>query len=79
MRKKIIHTLQLVVLAALLAMPSCASARQQYAEHSLLATGQWYKIPVATAGLYKVTTAEIPSLNGAQCADIALYGHAGGM
>ena len=79
MRKKIIHTLQLVVLAALLAMPSCASARQQYAEHSLLATGQWYKIPVATAGLYKVTTTEIPSLNGAQCADIALYGHTGGM
>ena len=79
MRKKIILTLQLVVLAALLAMPMCTVAQQQYVEHSLLATGQWYKIPVATAGLYKVTTAEISSLAGTRCSDIALYGLAGGM
>ena len=79
MHAKIIHHIRLVVFVAVLAAPPCATAQQRYAEHSLLATGQWYKIPVASAGLYKITTQELPALRGTRCADIALYGDAGGM
>ena len=69
----------LIALAACVGMVPCAKAQQPYAEHSLLATGQWYKIPVATSGLYKITANEVPALRGAGCTDIALYGDAGGM
>ena len=63
----------------MLAAPLWSTAQQQYVEHSMLATGQWYKIPVATAGVYSITTNEIAALRGTYCSDIALYGNASGM
>lgn len=54
-------------------------AQNNFADHSVLASGTWLKIPVATTGVYRLTTDDIPQLNGASCARIALYGHPGGM
>ena len=65
-------------LAALVA-PCGANAQQLYADHSLLASGTWYKIPVTTAGVYKITTSEVAALKGVSCSDIALFGDADGM
>jgi hypothetical protein len=79
MQSKNILFIQIATLLALVAAPRCADGQQQYAEHSLLAEGQWYKIPVANSGIYKLTAREVPALKGAGCADIAVYGDAGGM
>ena len=79
MHIKFILHIRLIMVVAVLAAPLCVTGQQQYAEHSLLATGQWYKIPVATTGVYKITTQEVAALRGARCTDIALYGDAGGM
>ena len=51
---------------------------QPFASHSQLASGNWFKIAVNTTGVYKLTTADIPSLNNAHCDQIALYGAPGG-
>ena len=51
---------------------------QPFAAHSQLASGDWFKIAVNATGVYKLTTAEIPSLNNANCDRIALYGAPGG-
>ncbi len=54
-------------------------AQAQYAAHSVLAEGQWWKIGIADAGIYKVGAADIESLRGCTIADIALYGQQGGL
>ncbi len=79
MRAKMIQLKRLVAMVAVIAAPLCGTAQQRYAEHSLLATGRWYRIPVATTGVYKITTGEVAALRGVRCAEIALYGDAGGM
>lgn len=56
-----------------------STAQPTLADHSILSTGIWYKIPVQHTGIYKITTAEIPNLNGVSCSSIALYGDADGM
>lgn len=79
MRAKIIPYIWLIAFVAGLSTAPCAHAQQQYADHSLLASGRWYKIPVSTAGVYKVTANEVSALRGATCSGIGLYGDAGGM
>ena len=66
----------LAIAAMLLA--ACVAA-QDFAAHSILAEGRWYKIPVDTAGVYKITTREVSALDNAPCNKIALYGLPGGM
>ncbi len=56
-----------------------AAAQNSYADHSKLAEGSWYKIPVATTGVYIVTTADVAALHGASCNSIAIFGASGGM
>ena len=79
MRVKNIQLIRLVAMVAAIAVPGCGTAQQQYAEHSLLATGRWYQIPVAATGVYKISTSEVAALRGVRCTEIALYGDAGGM
>lgn len=73
MRRKIVSGLLLVL--TLLTADICVA--QPFAEHSRLATGTWYRIPVSRTGIYKLTTAELPALNGVACSQIALYGAPG--
>ena len=79
MRTKRLFSAWFTTVVVLLATPSCIIAQQQYVDHSLLAVGEWYKIPVSSTGVYKITTNEIAALQGVECSDIALYGDAGGM
>lgn len=63
----------------LLTLATASQANAQiYAAHSRLATGNWFRIPVSQTGIYKLTTAEMPSLNGTSISKIALYGAPGG-
>ena len=73
------HPIYIAVFAALLAFSLGAHGQQVFADHSVLATGQWFKIPIETTGLYKITTTDVPSLRGVLCSSIALYGYAGGI
>ena len=73
------HPIYIAVFAALLAFSLGAHGQQVFADHSVLATGQWFKIPIETTGLYKITSTDVPSLRGVHCSNIALYGDAGGM
>ncbi|MBQ2539525.1 MAG: hypothetical protein II555_05310 [Bacteroidales bacterium] len=56
-----------------------AVAQSSYADHSRLASGSWYKIPVATSGVYIINTADVAELYGTSCNQIALFGAPGGM
>ena len=79
MREKTFPLIGLMALLAWLNTTPSTSAQQQYADHSLLSAGVWYKIPVADAGVYKISTNEIAALQGVACSDIAMFGDAGGM
>ena len=67
----------ILILAAILSVTGAVA--QNYASHSRLATGQWFKIPVSNTGVYKITTREVSALNLVPCSQIALYGQPGGM
>jgi hypothetical protein len=73
------HPIFVVFFVALLASSFGANGQQTYADHSILATGEWYKIRINTTGLYRITPNDVPALRGTQCSDVALYGDAGGM
>ena len=79
MREKTFPLIGLMALLAWLNTTPSTFAQQQYADHSLLSAGVWYKIPVADAGVYKISTNEIAALQGVACSDIAMFGDAGGM
>jgi len=63
---------KLTLLLALL----CACATQAQ-ESSVLSTGDWWKVEVQNSGMYRLTTADIPALQGASIANIGLYGSSG--
>lgn len=66
-------------LAAMLSAVLPSGAQAPAAGSSVLSAGRWYQITVAEAGMYKIAIADLPALEGARCADIAIYGGAGGM
>ncbi|MBP5526909.1 MAG: type IX secretion system sortase PorU [Bacteroidales bacterium] len=49
------------------------------AQGSVLGSGRWWKMTVDTEGLYRLTTAEMPALQGASIDSIGIYGMGGGM
>lgn len=49
------------------------------AQESVLGSGRWWKMTVDTEGLYRLTTAEVPTLQGASIDSIGIYGMGGGM
>ncbi|MFP4470890.1 MAG: type IX secretion system sortase PorU [Bacteroidales bacterium] len=59
------------------------NAQNNFADNSVLATGDWYKIRVAETGLYKITWTEMSEMgidmSGLKSSDICLYGNGGGM
>ena len=48
------------------------------AQSSVLSTGDWWRLKVESAGMYRLTTAEVPSLQGVAVGSIGLYGAGGG-
>lgn len=46
---------------------------------SVLAQGQWWKMDIATDGIHRLTTAQLPDLAGLPCSTLAVYGSHGGM
>lgn len=46
-------------------------------EASVLSTGSWWKLEIATTGIYRLTTANLPQLEGADVSRIGLYGSGG--
>lgn len=65
------------VLLSVMSIADNANA-QSFISHSRLSTGSWYRIPIRQAGIYKLTSTEIPALNGVRTTQIALYGTPGG-
>lgn len=66
-----------IILATLLIISTSATA--QHREHSVLATGTWFKMGISETGVYKIGTSHISSLNGTPTNNIAIYGQPGGM
>lgn len=63
------------LICLLLAVTLAAAGQEQ----SVLATGQWWKLTVTQSGLYRLTTTELPALNGASVENLGLYGSGAGM
>ena len=68
-----VKNLATTLLLALLATTAAAQS------HSVLATGDWWKIGVENDGIYRLTTVDIPALAGTPVDRIAVYGGGGGM
>lgn len=60
-----------------------ADAQRTYSPHSVLATGNWYRIGIKQEGIYRVDVAMLSSLGipsaGLSSGSIRLYGNGGGM
>lgn len=46
---------------------------------SVLASGDWWRLAVQSTGVYRLTTADVPGLEGAEVSKIGLYGGGGEM
>lgn len=55
----------------------CLSCGVVSAQSSVLSSGDWWRLRVEATGMYRVTTAEVPGLQGAAVGSIGLYGAGG--
>ena len=71
------------VFLILAAFPTLVPAQRTYKSNSVLASGNWYKIAVTDAGVYKIDVAFLSSLgintSGLTSASVRLFGNGGGM
>lgn len=63
------------IIAVLLALCGVANAQNQ----SVLSSGRWWKVSIGEAGVYSITTRDIPALQGVSVDSIGLYGRGGAM
>lgn len=63
------------ILALLLACVATAWGQAS----SVLASGDWWRLAVQSTGVYRLTTADVPGLEGAEVSKIGLYGGGGEM
>ncbi len=62
------------------AMPQRAGeAALRYADHSVLATGQWAKISVPSSGVYQITEALVRQCGFTDMSKVKVYGYGGAM
>ncbi len=62
--------------------PIYAANRRSYADHSVLSSGNWYKIKIDTTGIFKITYADLVSMGfdvNVNSANIAVFGNGGGI
>ena len=57
----------------------CAVVAAQGQTSSVLASGSWWRIEVNASGMYRLTVADVPALQGAAVANLGLYGSDGRM
>lgn len=54
-----------------------------YANHSILSSGNWYKVRISKSGIYKISASEMASMgfsmNNIQTSSVKIYGNGGGM
>ncbi len=63
-------------------IPELTRESSQYAESSVLATGQWFKVKLSRSGIYKVTYDELSSMGFDMATNpsrIAVFGNGGGV
>ena len=77
MRARTLYLLFALVLISLFGTGTAMA--QTYPDHSVLASGTWFKIGIADDGVYRIDASDIPSLAGVRTDRIALYGTHGGM
>lgn len=65
----------MTIVAAALCIAAAASGQTA----SVLADGEWWRLTVRETGVYRLTVAEVPGLQGADVARIGLYGGSGTM
>lgn len=56
-----------------------ASASGRYAEHSVLAEGDWVKLRIPSTGVYRVSAKTLKSLGFKDISKVRLYGYGGGL
>ncbi|MBR4176460.1 MAG: type IX secretion system sortase PorU [Bacteroidales bacterium] len=66
------------ILTIILLATTVPAARSQYASHSRLASGEWWKIAVGSAGIYRIGPSNIEALAGCATDAIGLYSGRGG-
>ncbi|MCR4816495.1 MAG: type IX secretion system sortase PorU [Bacteroidales bacterium] len=59
-------------------LSSAFSVTAQTTTHSVLSSGDWWRIEIAEDGIYKLTSGDISALASCHIADIAVFGHEGG-
>lgn len=67
---------KLTILALLLALCAGGAGAQT---PSVLASGDWWRLSVQNTGIYRLTVADIPELEGADIQRIGIYGRGGDM
>ncbi len=79
-RKVLLALLAATAVAAGTAGPAAAqpTTAKQSADHSRLAQGTWFRIPVSKTGIYKVSPANLPALAGTPVERVAVCGTPGG-
>lgn len=68
-----------VLLYAAFLLSTADRAIAQHASHSVLASGDWWKLEILEDGIYKITPSDVPALSGTPVAHLAIYGQPGGM
>lgn len=73
---------RLLIAMVLILTSFAARGQRTYRDHSLLSTGNWYRIAVAKAGVYRMDPAFLNSLGlpaNLASSSLRLYGYGGGM
>ena len=76
-RKHAAKTAYIILFVIALTMPTALQG--QWAAHSVLRSGSWWKIGIAAEGVYRLGASEVSGLSGCNVAEVALYGQEGGM
>lgn len=66
-------------LISIVSMVLCLAATVVGQGSSVLATGDWWRLTVHNAGIYRLTVSDVPGLAGADVAQIGIYGGSGTM
>lgn len=70
-------TLIVCILIGIGAIPSVALPLEHYASHSVLSSGQWYKISVTESGIYQISYSQLKSWGFNNPEQVRIYGYGG--
>ena len=69
---------QLIIsLLILCFITSVGAQSERYAEHSVLSSGDWYKIEVSQSGIHKLTYEQLVAMGVANPANVSVFGYGG--